>query len=100
MRFPLRLLSLAALGVALIGAGPAAADGKRDRWSRHAHGGYWVDPPPRWVPARPHHRRGPPHGYGYYAPPPRVYYPPPRVYYPPPPRYYAPPPSAGFYFRF
>jgi hypothetical protein len=97
MRFPLKLLSLAALGVAMIGVAPAEADGRR-----HGRGGYWVDPPPRYVPARPHyHRHGPPRGYGYYAPPPRVYYPPPRAYYvPPPPRYYAPAPSAGFYFRF
>lgn len=98
MRFPLKLLSLAALGVALIGAGPAAADGKWRGHGRHAHGGYWVDPPPRWVPARPRHWHGPPRGYGYYAPPPRVYYPPPRVYHPPP-RHYGPP-SGGFYFRY
>ncbi|HEV7268118.1 MAG TPA: hypothetical protein VGN83_24905 [Falsiroseomonas sp.] len=94
MRFPLKLLSLAALGVALIGVAPADANHRG-----HGRGGYWVDPPPRYVPARPRHWQGPRHGYGYHAPPPRVYYPPPRAYYPAP-RHYAPPPGAGFYFRF
>jgi hypothetical protein len=48
-------------------------------------GGYWVDPPPRYIPHRP---------------PPPVYYapPPPRHYYAPPRYHHAPPP--GLYFRF
>jgi hypothetical protein len=66
--------------------------------------GYWVDPPPRWVPAPPPRRYyGPPPRHYYAPPPPRYYAPPPAYYYAPPPRYYRPPPpppGVGLYFRF
>ncbi len=104
MPFLTRLLTLAAMGIVALGlAAPAEADGPKRRDARPTHG-YWVDPPPRWVPGPPVRRwRGPPPAYGWYAPPPRAYYPPPQVYYPPPRYYYPPPPpppGVGFYFRF
>jgi hypothetical protein len=106
MRFPTKLLPLAMAGALALGlAGqveakePSFAPGEVTPVQ-----GYWVDPPPRWVPApRP---RGyyyePPR---YYRPPPPRYYapPPPAYYYAPPPRYYRPPPpppGIGLYFRF
>lgn len=69
-------LALAALGAAVLAAGPALADPPWARgWHHHRH---WGPPPPPVI----------------YAPPPRVYYaPPPPVYVaPPPPVVYAPPP--------
>lgn len=96
MRFLTGLLPVIAAGALVAGAAaPAAAhDAHPVHWKPRGYaGGYWVDPPPRFVPAPPPR---------YYYPPPRYYAPPPPVYYAPPPRprYYAPPPSMGFYFRF
>jgi hypothetical protein len=95
-----RMLTLAAAAALAVGlAQPAQADGAKPEVTLV---GGWRDGP-GWGPPPGHWRRwhGPPRGYGYYVPPPRVYYPPPRVYYPPPPPvYYAPQPSVGLYFRF
>lgn len=110
MPFLSRMIAVAALGFALIGAAPAQAappalqveapaavlpvDGWRHRGYERRH----------WGPPRGHY--GPPRGYYYAPPPPPVYFapPPPRFYYPPPPpRYYyapPPPPGVGLYFRF
>ena len=97
----LKLLPIAALGLALAGAAAVPAEAGDMRATPVQ--GYWYDPPPRYVPAPPprrHHRPPPPRAY-YAPPPPPVYYaPPPRVYYPPPPRYYAPPPGVGVFLRF
>ncbi len=107
MRVPTKLLPLALAGALALGlAGqvdakePAPAQGEVTLVQ-----GYWVDPPPRYVPGPPPRGYyGPPPRH-YYAPPPPRYYapPPPAYYYAPPPRYYRPPPpppGVGLYFRF
>jgi hypothetical protein len=104
MRFPLQFLAVAALGAALAGTLPGAAEAAQDpalqmvRDGRH-YDRYHGPPPRRYYGPPPRYYAPPPRVY--YPPPPRYYAPPPRVYYPPPPRYYAPPPpGVGLYFRF
>jgi hypothetical protein len=104
MRMSTKLLPLAAgaLMLGLAGQADAKQPGFDPAYVTPVQG-YWVDPPPRWVPGPPRGYYGPPPRY-YAPPPPRYYAPPPAYYYAPPPRYYRPPPppppGVGLYFRF
>ncbi len=107
MRVPTKLLLLALAGALALGLA-GQVDAKEPAPAQDEVTlvqGYWVDPPPRYVPGPPPRGYyGPPPRH-YYAPPPPRYYapPPPAYYYAPPPRYYRPPPpppGVGLYFRF